>query len=99
MAMAKLPPNPPALVESRTVDPKGRVLLPKEFANSTVIFVRNGENEICIRKARIVPEDEMHEAETWLKPLSDRDRDLFLAALENPPAPTDALREALKLSR
>jgi len=30
--------------------------------------------------------------------LSDRDRDAFLAALENPPAPTQALIDLMKLS-
>jgi uncharacterized protein (DUF1778 family) len=37
--------------------------------------------------------------EPVIKPLSDRDRDAFLAALENPPAPTPALVEAMRISK
>jgi hypothetical protein len=32
---------------------------------------------------------------TTLRPLSDTDRDLLLAALENPPPPTETLKRAL----
>ncbi|HVL11329.1 MAG TPA: hypothetical protein VM529_02105 [Gemmata sp.] len=85
--------------EIRTVDAKSRLLLPKEFANATVTIERVGENEIRIRKAVVVPVDEFPLIEDQLKPLSDRDRDLFLSLLENPPEPTAALRKALKLHK
>lgn len=34
-----------------------------------------------------------------IKPLSDVDRDLFLAALDNPPEPTEVLKEAILISK
>jgi hypothetical protein len=86
----------PAAPEVRTVDSKSRLLLPKEFANATVAVERVSENEIRIRKAVVVPADELPLIEDQLKPLSDRDRDLFLNLLDNPPEPTPALLKALK---
>jgi hypothetical protein len=83
--------------EVRTVDAKSRLLLPKEFANATVTVERVGENEIRIRKAVVVPVDEFPLIEDQLKPLSDRDRDLFLHLLDNPPEPTSAFLKAAKL--
>ena len=44
-------------LETRSTDAKGRVSLPKEFANATVIIEQVNENEIRIRKARVIPED------------------------------------------
>jgi hypothetical protein len=90
---------PPVAPEVRTVDAKSRVLLPAEFAGATVMIERVGENEIRIRKAVVVPVDEFPFIENQLKPLSDRDRDLFLSLLENPPEPTPALRKALQLHK
>lgn len=80
----------------RTVDAKCRLLLPKEFANATVTIERIGENEIRIRKAVVVPIDEFPLIEDQLKPLSDRDRDLFLSLLDNPPEPTPSFLKAAK---
>lgn len=91
--------GPQATPEVRTVDAKSRLLLPKEFANATVTVERVGENEIRIRKAVVVPVDEFPLIEDQLKPLSDRDRDLFLSLLDNPPDPTPALRKALRLHK
>jgi hypothetical protein len=82
--------------EVRAVDAKSRVLLPAEFAGATVTIERVGDNEIRIRKAIVVPADEFPLIENQLKPLSDRDRDLFLSLLDNPPEPTPALVKALK---
>jgi hypothetical protein len=85
--------------EVRAVDAKSRLLLPKEFANATVTVERVGENEIRIRKAVVVPVDEFPFIEDQLKPLSDRDRDLFLSLLDNPPEPTPAFLKAAKRYR
>lgn len=85
--------------EIRSVDAKSRVLLPSEFAGATVTMERVSENEIRIRKAVVVPADELALMEDQLKPLSDRDRDLFLSLLDNPPEPTPALQKALKLHK
>src|SRR5438034_1645452 len=53
------------------------------------------ETELRIRKARVIPEDELPFVEEAMAPLSDRDRDVFLALLDNPPPPNDALRRLL----
>lgn len=42
----------------RVIDKKGRITLPSDFANQPVIIEINGENEIVIRKAKIVPLEE-----------------------------------------
>ena len=57
------------------------------------------ETEVRIRKAVITPEDELGFHEESAQPLSDRDRDLFLALLDNPPEPTEALRRAARRRR
>jgi hypothetical protein len=88
-----------AAPEVCTVDANGRLLLSKEFANTTVTVERVGENEIRIRKAVVVPADEFPFIEDQLKPLSDRDRDLFLQLIENPPEPTPAFLNAAELYR
>jgi hypothetical protein len=82
--------------QTRTTDAKGRVSLPKAFANATVIVEQLSETEVRIRKAVVVPEDELGFLEDSRAPLSDRDRDLFLKLLDNPPEPTDALREVMR---
>ncbi len=80
---------------TRTTDAKGRVSLPKAFANATVIIEQVSETELRIRRAAVVPEDELRFAEEARAPLSDRDRDRFLALLDEPPEPNEALRQAL----
>lgn len=79
----------------RTADAKGRISLPKSFANATVIVERISDVEVRIRRARVVPEDEARFVEEEPKaPLSDRDRDRFLAMLDSPPEPNEALKRA-----
>jgi hypothetical protein len=80
--------------ETRTTDAKGRVCLPKAFANATVIIEQLSETELRVRKARVVPEDEMRFREETPLVLSDGDRDRFLKALDKPPKPNAALRRA-----
>ncbi|QEH38050.1 hypothetical protein OJF2_66460 [Aquisphaera giovannonii] len=80
--------------ETRTTDAKARVVLPKSFANATVIVERVSETEVRIRRARVVAEDELPFAEEATITLSDRDRDRFLELLANPPDPTPALVKA-----
>ncbi len=50
-------------LETRSTDAKGRVSLPKAFANATVIIEQLNENELRIRKARVIPEDEIRFSE------------------------------------
>jgi hypothetical protein len=81
---------------TRSTDAKGRVSLPRAFANATVIIEQVGENELRIRKARVVPEDEVRFAEEAPIVLSDEERERFLRALEQPPKPNAALRRLMK---
>jgi hypothetical protein len=78
----------------RTTDKKGRVSLPNAFANATVLIEQVSATELRIRKAQVVPEDEYRFPEQTATPLSDRDRDLFLDMLDNPPPANRAFRRA-----
>jgi uncharacterized protein (DUF1778 family) len=80
--------------ETRTTDSKARLVLPKTFANATVIIEQVSETELRVRRARVIAEDELAFAEESAALLSDRDRDRFLSLIENPPAPTPALKKA-----
>lgn len=80
--------------EIRTIDAKARLVLPRSFANATVIIEHVSETEIRVRRAKVVPEDELGFAEERAVPLSDKDRDRFLELLANPPAATPALKKA-----
>jgi hypothetical protein len=76
-------------------DEKARINLPKDFANSTVLIEQISDTELRIRKARVIPEDDLPFVEEAVAPLSDRDRDVFLALLDNPPPPNEDLRRLL----
>ena len=80
--------------ETRTTDAKARLVLPKAFANATVIIEQVSDTELRVRRAKVVAEDELAFAEESAVPLSDRDRDHFLSLIVNPPAPTQALKKA-----
>lgn len=79
--------------ETRT-DAKARLVLPKAFANSTVILELVSDTEVRVRMAKVIAEDDLPFTEESNIPLSDRDRERFLSLLENPPAPTPALEKA-----
>lgn len=81
-------------METRFIDAKGRVRLPKAFANATVIIEQMSDTEIRIRKAVVIPEEEVIFIETSAKPLSDLDRDQFLDLIDHPPAANAALKRA-----
>lgn len=74
-------------------DRKGRITLPG-LAGATVVVEQVSETEFRVRKAQVVPEDEMPYYEQSLNPLSDRDRDLLLELIDNPPKPAPALKRA-----
>jgi hypothetical protein len=80
--------------ETRTTDAKARLVLPKSFANATVIIEQISETELRVRRAKVVAEDDFPFAEESASPLSDRDRDRFLELLATPPAPNAALKKA-----
>jgi Protein of unknown function (DUF1778) len=81
-------------METKSTDAKGRLCLPKAFVNATVIVEQLSDTELRIRKAVVIPEDEVPFREQSAPPLSDRDRDCFLDLLDNPPAANSALRSA-----
>ena len=83
-------------IETRSTDAKGRISLPRAFANATVIVEQVSDTEIRIRKAVVIPEDEVRFYEETAAPLSDRDRDRFLDLLDHPPAATEALKRAAR---
>lgn len=83
-------------METRSTDAKGRISLPKAFANATVIIEQVSDTEVRIRKAVVIPEDEVRFYEEAARPLSDRDRDRFLELLDNPPGANEALKRAAK---
>jgi Protein of unknown function (DUF1778) len=78
---------------TRTTDRKARVSLPRSFANATILIEEVSDTELRIRKAQVIPEDDIRFREEVSMPLSDRDRDVFLTLLENPPPPNKALRK------
>jgi hypothetical protein len=80
--------------ETRITDAKARLVLPKSFANATVIIEQVSETELRVRRAKVVPEDELPFVEELAVPLSDRDRDRFLELLAEPPSPNAALKAA-----
>src|SRR3954466_3229045 len=80
----------------RTTDRKARVSLPQSFANATIIIEQVSDTELRIRKAQVIPEDELRFREEVASPLSDRDRDLFLSLIDNPPPANEVLKKAAK---
>ena len=86
--------------EPLTVDACGRLQLPAEFANATLIVERVGPTELRIRIATVAGEDTPADADDdRLKPLSDRDRDFLLDLMQNPPEPSPALIKAMQMHK
>jgi hypothetical protein len=83
-------------MEKRSTDAKGRISLPKSFANATVIMEQVSDTEVRIRKAVVIPEDSFRFREEFATPLTDADRDHFLALLDQPPSPTETLKQAAR---
>jgi hypothetical protein len=80
----------------RIADSKGRVSLPG-FANATVVIEAVSENEYRVRKAKVIPEDELRFPEEDMPvQLSERDARKLLEVLEHPPKPTAAAKRAAK---
>lgn len=85
--------------EIRTTDAKARLVLPKAFANSTVIVDQVSDSEIRVRRAKVIAEDDLPFSEESPSALSNRDRDHFLELLFHPPEPTPALKKAAERHR
>jgi hypothetical protein len=81
----------------RIADNKGRVSLPG-FANATVILEAISANEYRVRKAEVIPSDDLRffpEDEMPIR-LSKSDAKRVADALKNPPEPTATARKAAK---
>lgn len=74
--------------ETQMTDSEARLVLPTSFANSTVIAEQVSATEVRVRMANVNDEEEFSFIEAVKGPLSDRDRDRFLALLAEPPAQT-----------
>ena len=84
--------------EIRESDNKGRLTLPRNFANSTLLIEVVSDVELRIRKAKVVPlkpGEEPAFAEEAPIVVSDALREAFIAALDNPPPPNEALRKLM----
>ncbi len=81
---------------TRTTDGKARVSLPKSFANATILIEQISNTELRIRKAHVVPEDEILFREESPNQLSNKDRDIFLSLLDHPPLANEALKKVAK---
>jgi hypothetical protein len=84
-------------IDTRNTDSKGRVTLPRGFANASVIVEQVSDTEVRIRKAVVIAEDELAFYEQSSQPLSDRDRERFLDLLDHPPTPTAALKKSARM--
>ena len=83
----------------RTADSKGRLSFPG-FANATVIIEPVSANEYRVRKAEVIPADDLRFPEEDMPVvLSKTDAHRFLEALENPPSPLPAAKRAAKRFR
>jgi hypothetical protein len=80
----------------RIADNKGRISLPG-FANATVILEAVSANEYRVRKAEVIPTDDLRFSEEEMPvALSERDAQRLLDVLQNPPRPNAAARRAAK---
>jgi hypothetical protein len=80
--------------ETRTTDKKARVTLPRGFANATVIVEQVSDTEVRIRKAVVIPVDEVRLAEAIRPTLIERNREPLVERIEDTPEPTEGLRRA-----
>jgi hypothetical protein len=89
-----------ATAELRETDDKGRVTLPRGFANSTLLIEQVSDVELVIRKAKVVPLTPGDGEEPFLEErpiiLSPEAQKLFFEALMTPSEPNDALKELMR---
>jgi hypothetical protein len=86
-------------VTAQFTDKRARLVLPARFANSAVLIEEVSETELRIRKAVILPEDQVPFTEEQRSPLSDEDRDFLLSLLANPPKANANLHKAAEERR
>lgn len=83
---------PTVTPEIRVTDSKARLTLPRSFANSTLLLEIRGDNEIVIRKAKVVPLDTDAGEPVSIK-LTKKDWAHFMALLDAPAAKGDPLKK------
>jgi uncharacterized protein (DUF1778 family) len=71
-------------------------MLPRTFANATVIVEQVSATEVRIRKADVASDAESPFAEEDRTYLSGRARDQFVELLEHPPSANEALKRAFR---
>jgi hypothetical protein len=81
--------------EIRVTDSKARVTLPRSFANCTLLLEVRDDNEIVLRKAKVVPLSDPAAEPIQIK-LSEAGWQKFIEALDAPPAPNEALKDLMK---
>lgn len=88
------------VAELRETDDKGRVTLPKGFANATLLIERVSDVELVIRKAKVVPLSPGGNEESFPEErpitLSAVDQQAFFDALMKPPGPNEALKKLMR---
>lgn len=83
----------------RIADNKGRLTFPG-FANATVIIEPISANEYRVRKAEVIPADDLRFPEEDMPVvLSKRDAQRLVETLRNPPPPVPAAKRAAKRFR
>lgn len=86
--------------ELRETDDKGRVTLPRGFANSTLLIEQVSDVELVIRKAKVVPLTPGEGEEPFLEErpiiLSPEAQKLFFEALMTPSEPNEALVKLMR---
>jgi len=87
------------MTEFRETDGKGRVTLPRGYANATLLIDVVSDVELRIRKAKVVPltsEEEPRFSEEEPLILHGADKDFLLEMLDNPPKANEALKKLMK---
>lgn len=80
----------------RTADSKGRIALPG-FANATLIIEQIDETEYRVRRARVIPEKDLHfHEEDFPLQLTAAEGAQVVEALKKPPTPNRAAKRAAR---
>ena len=89
-----------ATAELRETDDKGRVTLPRGFANATLLIEQVSDVELVIRKAKVVPLAPGGDEELFLEErpivLTPEQQRAFFEVLMSPPKPNAALKKLMR---
>jgi hypothetical protein len=81
--------------ELRVTDSKARVTLPRSFANCTLLLEVRSDNEIVLRKAKVVPVEKPNSDPRSIV-LSEPDWQKFIEILDTPPSPNESLKGLMR---